>query len=142
MHSTMFDAERRPDWAERFNDVCKSERRRPFGWGDADCVSFFCRVSLAVAGVDPFADVDRWSSETSAFKSMLRAGYLSIRAAVDDRLPRIEPAEMRRGDCGYVDETLPLNAPYIVTGPNAIQRTPAGWIIVPRSLLTSAYRIG
>lgn len=142
MHSRMFEAVRRADWDVHLAEIYRRHRKRPFAWGTADCMRFFCDVSTAMTGDDPFLDVDRWDSETTAIKSMLRAGYLSIRAAIDDRLPKIEPSDARRGDCGYPEDVSTLNAPYIVLGAVAVQRALKGWVIIPSTLLTTAYRIG
>lgn len=138
----MLELSRLPEWPEALSFTVGEHRKHAFTWGQWDCATFFADAVFGISGTDPFADIARWDSESGAMKSMLRAGYRSVQAFLDDRLPRIAPSAAQRGDCGYTSAVGALSCPLVIVGAHAVSRTEHGWIMVPVSRLEFAYRIG
>lgn len=138
----MLDLVRLPEWPEALNFAVSEHRKHAFKWGQWDCATFFSDAIVGVCGTDPFAGIMRWHSERDAIKSMLCAGYKSVQAFLDERLPRIAPSAAQRGDCGYTRAVGVLSCPLVIVGAQAVSRTEHGWIMVPASSLDFAYRVG
>lgn len=70
-------------WLAPFEAELAAAARRPFVWGEHDCVTFAARCWLARTGVDALAGF-AWGSEAEA--AVLLAQMGGLRAAVTSRL--------------------------------------------------------
>lgn len=139
----MFEPPRRDDWPSRLNLAVRLHRAGEFEWGQYDCATLFSDVAFAMTDADPLAAFGAWRSEIGALRCLARTGCTSVRGYLDTVLPIIQPAQVRRGDAGYVaGADGALVCPAIVTGSEAISRNADGWVVVSISDLTHAYRIG
>lgn len=93
------------DWQVRLNAVLKDWRKRPFAWGDADCVAFAGEVCRAVRGDNP---LDRagavYADDDGALLALDAAGHPSLLAALRARLGKpVRPALAQPGDLVFFD---------------------------------------
>lgn len=129
------------NWEDRLYATLADHRISPFVWGQYDCARLFADVVEAVTGVDPLAGHE-WDGEFSALRRLNEIGCRSMHEFVAQRFDQIVPADARRGDIGYPSHITPLMAPAIVVGAEAVSRDDRGWIIIPREMITMAYRVG
>ncbi|MDQ0082949.1 hypothetical protein J2W35_003308 [Variovorax boronicumulans] len=69
------------DWQQRFSDFGKARASMPFAWGSNDCCTFAAAAVEAISGVNPMADVERYSTEVGALRRIAEAGDLKALAA-------------------------------------------------------------
>lgn len=90
---------RLPDWEERLSAYVASVRRRPFAWGEHDCILFAAAAAEAVTGEDVAAGYRGKYRDKAGAAAILQAqGAGTLLATVDATLPRRKPALARRGD--------------------------------------------
>lgn len=138
----MFEPDRLPDWPDRLVSVVARHRDAAFAWGDFDCATLFAEAVHSVTGEDPFGGLGPWQSERDALRILAATGSDSVKGFFDARLPLVHRSELRRGDAGYAATAERLSCPVIVLGAEAVSRDHAGWVVLPVSLITTAYRIG
>lgn len=103
---------RRPDWPERMAEEIHLAVKRPFAWGEHDCVLWACRVIEAVTGLDPSAPMRQEYRDASGARRVLEAtGADSLRALVErvceaQGFAPIAPSEAQRGDAVLVPSGL------------------------------------
>lgn len=138
----MFLPDRLDDWPERLAVTLARHRLCAFAWGSFDCATLFSDAVRAVTGMSPFDGLEPWRSQRSALRVLVGAGATSVQDYLAQRLPAIPVSSLRRGDVGHAGSTEPLCCPAIVTGAEAVSRDERGWIVVPISALTVAYKVG
>lgn len=138
----MIRAGRLPDWSERLFACLVAHQGRPFVWGETDCATLFADAVAAVTGADPLAAHRPWDSQRAAGRVLLRSGCASVLAFVERHFDEIVPADARRGDIGFTTAAHPLMSPAIVTGAEAVSRDETGWLVLPRSALVRAFKVG
>lgn len=130
-----------PDWPARMRAAIDFHRDRPFEWGASDC-SLFAEAVEAMTGFDPIAAVRGYQGEIDALRRLRAAGYASTLELVRDYFQEIPPALAQRGDLGY-PASIPhaLMSPAVIDGAVAYSKHPAGFIVIPRSLITRAFAV-
>lgn len=81
---------RRPDWRARLADLVVARRFLPMQWGQRDCCLFAADAVNAITGIDFAEGLRGYSSAKGAVRALRRAGFSSVIAYVDLRLPRAE----------------------------------------------------
>jgi hypothetical protein len=128
-------------WPEDLHAVVRRHRALPFVWGETDCACLFRDAVVAMTGADPLAGMRPWYSATTAARSLKHLGFSTALDLMRDRFEEIAPAAAGRGDCGFLEERDALSAPAIILGAEAVSRNEQGFVIVPVSLITIAFRI-
>ena len=90
-------------WPERLAAFIESRRRRPFAWGEHDCVVFAADAVRELTGVDHLSEFrGRYATARAAAKLLRDVGQLD--AAVTARLgPAVAPRAAQRGDVVLLD---------------------------------------
>jgi len=138
----MLELKRRPDWPERLMSTVEHHRNAAFEWGAFDCATLFADAVAALTDVDPLARYRPWKNERSARMKMIRAGFKTMQTFTRANFPEINPAQVQRGDIGFAHEAGNLSCPAVVVGAHAVSRDEQGWIVIPTSLLTLAFKVG
>jgi len=138
----MLELTRLDDWPERLMATIERHRMAAFEWGVYDCATLFADAVEAVTGVDPLSQYRPWKSERSARMKMIRAGWKDMKAFARDHFPEIAPSMARRGDVGFAQQANALSCPAVIVGAHAVSRDEKGWIVMPASVLTIAFRVG
>ena len=132
-----------PGWPERLADLIANEQRAPFVWGCHDCATLAIDVVRMITGADLGIGLPAWPTRRDAMRALAAAGARSASEFFDIHLPTIEPASARRGDlvaCG--EPADPLCCPAVLAGASAHSRNEAGWVVLPRHLVTRAWQVG
>lgn len=97
----------------------ESRQSHSFAWlRGADCVSFALAGVEAQTGVDLLADIPRWRTRKEALAVTRSVG--GLRAALDARMDRVEPAFAQRGDvAGLPDKAFGVRL-MLVEGQNLV----------------------
>jgi hypothetical protein len=132
---------RHEDWPQRLAAAIEAARRRPFAWGQHDCVMFAAGVVLALTGSDPMA---RWrgtyDDALSALRALEREGGME---ALWTRAlgPAMPPLTAQRGDVVLFDqpdigETIGVCTGHMIAGPGR-----DGALFVPMRAGVMAWRV-
>lgn len=138
----MLDLTRVEGWPERLMRLVDRHRAAEFEWGVYDCATLFAGAVEAVTGMDPLEKYRPWKSERSARMKMIKAGWKDMQAFCFDHFPEVSAVRARRGDVGFGKLAHSLSCPAVVVGAHAVSRDANGWIVLPTSLLTTAFRVG
>lgn len=138
----MITRERLPDWELHLDMVLAFHRDGPFDWGVRDCATLFTGSVAALTGFDLRAGLPPWFSRNSALRSLAKGGYGSVRALAEAHLAAIHPSAASVGDVGFPDAPDALACPAIIIGAEAVSMQQDGWIVLPRSYLATAHRVG
>lgn len=90
--------------------------RKPFVWGEFDCVLFAVGWLKIATGVDYIADLPKWNSEKQALRVIKRVGGLE--KAIDTKLKRINPNLAGDGDVALYNGCMCLFSGAYIIGPN------------------------
>lgn len=122
---------------DRFGDV-------PFAWGSHDCGRMLCFHLRAIGHEVRLAGVGGYTTAIGARRALTRLGYGSLAAALDDRYPRIAPAETIVGDVLALPSTGPLDAIAIALGNGralAYHESLAGAVVVQPVEMLAAWSV-
>lgn len=114
----------------------------PFEWGKRDCGTMYAHAVTAMTGCDPMCDFGVWDSEISALKCLAKTGHQTMLSYVSAYFQMIAPSQAGRGDIGFPDNRERLSCPAIITGSEAVSRNQSGILMIPRSSITVAFRVG
>ena len=138
----MLELTRLENWPERLLTTVERHRAAEFDWGVYDCATLFAEAVEAVTGTDPLQRFRPWISERSARMKMIKGGWKDMKSFCRDHFTEIPPSMAGRGDLGFPAQTVNLTCPGIIVGAHAVSRDEKGWIVVPTSLLTMAFKVG
>lgn len=96
--------------------------RKPFAWGEHDCVLFAAGWVAIATGKDYTSALPRWSSAKQALRMVRNLG--GMEAIVDARLTRAPPNLAQDGDIALYNECLCIfSGPHIVgPGKDGLER--------------------
>ena len=77
--------------------------KQPLVWGKSDCAHLAAAVIIKLGHANPFKGIQKYTSETGAFKAMRRAGFTTLAEAVEKLgFESIPPVSALSGDIvGY-----------------------------------------
>lgn len=105
---------RTPGWEMRFAETFEAWRRRPFAWGETDCLLWAAAAVQSIAGRDfaaPFAG--RYQTALGARRKL----GCSVEAMLDRHAPRRPIGFARRGDLALIEDAGPFGGWAAVVGP-------------------------
>lgn len=137
----LVSVKRLPDWDYRLIETICRHQSQPFQWGVYDCATLFADCVLAVTDWDPLEGL-AWASEREAMRLLADRGCRTMAEWVARQFDEIVPADARRGDLGYPAETKRLASPAVIVGPIAVTRAPDRWVILPRTAIVRAFKVG
>ncbi|MBY8335212.1 DUF6950 family protein [Qipengyuania pacifica] len=89
------------DWDGRLSATIMEWRERPFRW-DSDCARWVAACVIAQTGEDPLSDLrGQYRTEREALKLLAAKPMPEY---LDERFPRVHPAQARRGDIALAQE--------------------------------------
>lgn len=97
-------------------DYITANLRKPFVWGEHDCVLFAARWAQAKTGVDYLAYIQPWTSAREAMRMVHDMGGMA--EILDARLKRIPPNLARDGDIALYQRCLSIFSGAHIVGPN------------------------
>lgn len=96
---TPFPHPRLPDWPTRLQSYLVAAARRPFVWGQFDCILFGAGAVAAMTGVDPAATWrGTYRTPKGAARVLTRAGFADVAAPLSALFPAVSRAMARPGD--------------------------------------------
>jgi hypothetical protein len=142
----MLDLERIDNWPERLFAVLDEHRSHDFQWGKWDCATLMRDAVIATTGSDPFAGIwpsHGYRSRLGAIKAIRAAGYDGMVALTKSRFPSIHKVQAQRGDLVFGEVDSPVTSPAICVGAEMVTRDfELGWVVLPMSQATMAFRVG
>lgn len=99
---------------------------KKFQWGEWDCVLFTGSWIALATGIDPLADLPKWTNEKQAWRIVKKLGGLE--KAMDARFKRIAPNFAKDGDIALVGDRLCIFSGSQIAGPG-----PVGIVYVKRT---------
>lgn len=136
-HALIVRADAAQATLDRFEDV-------PFAWGSADCGRMLAFHLRAIGHAVRIGTAGTYSTAIGATRVLRRIGASSLAAALDQRYPRIVPAEVIVGDVIALPSTGRLDAIGIVVGNGraiAYHESAAGAVVVQPVDVIAAWRI-
>jgi hypothetical protein len=138
----MLELTRLENWPDRLMATVERHRTAEFEWGVYDCATLFADAVQAVTGTDPLAAFRPWKTERSARMKMIKGGWKDMKSFCRDHFPDVAPSKAGRGDLGFAAQSHNLMCPAVIVGAHAVSRDEKGWIVMPTSLLTLAFKVG
>lgn len=134
---------REDGWEQRLVETTTAKLRKPWAWGEHDCVICAADCILAVTGEDLAEEFrGQYDNEREAWDLLARLGYPDLGALVSSRLPEIEPRDAGRGDVvlmsGEEGDFIAVCDGRTAIGP----RAPRGLTHSPMSLAKRAWKVG
>jgi hypothetical protein len=114
------------------HEYITSNLRKPFEWGQHDCVLFAIGWLNQATGKDWLEEFPKWATAKEALRSVESLG--GLKAAADARLKPIHPNLARDGDIALYDGCLCLFSGAHVVGPG-----PSGLTFVDRTRAECAW---
>lgn len=134
-----------PGWEARLDLAVEQYRRRPFAWGQADCLLWPASVVEALTGKDPAAEYRGAYSEARGARRLLRnLGVRSGPQLVAGMFAEVGVAHAWRGDIAVIEHPSdqdPFGALGIVLGPHLAGYGQSGLAFVPRSAAKLTFRV-
>lgn len=130
---------RREGWEHDLHELIERARARPFARGTHDCTTWAADAVRAVSGVDlSLGWRGSYGNARGAARTLRRAGYASLAAAVTDKLgpPLASALLAQRGD--IVTDGVALG---VCVGAEAAFVSPKGLVFLPISGCTMAWRV-
>lgn len=95
------------DWEQALAAYFAACERKPYAWGEHDCVLFAAGAVLAVTGEDPAAAIrGRYRSKAGAARLLRELGAGTLEATLDSLFPERPVAFARRGDLALHDGAI------------------------------------
>lgn len=123
------------NWPKALSAYFRSMEKVPFKFGENDCGLFACGAVQAITGVDLAADLRGTYSDAEGEKQVL------LEIAAKAGLQSIDVKKAQRGDVAL---HIGKNGPsvMVVDGTHCIGPGENGFVIVPMSECSEAWRIG
>lgn len=114
----------------------------PFAWGSNDCLCFASECAEAITGHDPAVAIkQRYTSEVSVRRLMVREGWESVGDLAASILPEIPLGQAQSGDWVHVEDDSGHDCIGVVCGHRIAVKTELGLSQVPLSRAKRAFRI-
>ena len=131
---------RPPDWPEQLAAVVRRWRKRPFVWGQSDCVHFACDVLTAVSGRNwNGLELGNYNTRAAARSELQRLGFSDLTSAVTALLGAAQTTP-QRGDLVAVS-TSRGPALGVCLGSCLAALGPKGLVFLPLSRTVSCWRV-
>lgn len=132
---------RHPLWAQRLSAVLEKNARRPYAYGQWDCLLFPAAVVKAVTGKDyGRGHRGKYKSAASASRYLRSLGHDTPESYLDSLFPEKPVGFAQRGDLVLADDGVP--AACMGAYALSVGEGEAGMVRVPRSQWVKAWRVG
>ena len=134
-------SERHPKWEQRLTTLVEKMRRRPYAFGQHDCILFPLNAVKAVTGHDAGrGHRGKYKSAASAVRYLKSLGFDSPEAALDSILDEKPIGFAQRGDIILAADGIPA----VCMGDFALSvgEGDAGLVRVPREQWVKAWAVG
>ena len=132
-------------WRARFDAACDAMRRKPFSWGDHDCLVGLVGDSVeALTGADIVSPWrDRYTTGVGALRVLRNDGFADLSDLVATILPEIHISRARLGDIAAIPSHDGFGSALgVVNGERIFVLRPEGFGTVDLFSATRAFRVG
>lgn len=118
------------------------QKKIPFAWGSADCLTFCGDCVRALNGSDPIAAIrGRYKTETGAKRLMTENGCKTLNDVALKEFEPIPVASANDGDWAWLEHGAQGETLGVVVGSRIMARAPEGIGLVPLTQAKAAYRV-
>lgn len=130
-------------WEDRFLEVLDKHSRMPFRWGTSDCARLPRDVVEAITGDVPDIWATDYRDATTAFLKLRALDVNNLGDAFAKVFPEIHPVFAGRGDIGIADYPgAVLGGGVVVVGSEVMGKGEQGVVMLPRTAMTRAFKVG